>query len=771
VDIAPAQQQITIANTNIDLAITLHTRSSALREVTIVAKKPLLRQEDDKTIVDAEPLAGSSTNAFEVLEKSPGVVIDQDGNVYLSSSAAATIYINGRQMRMSNDDIAALLKSLPAGSIQKIEIIRTPSTKYDAANSGGIVNIVLKKGIRIGTTGSLNIRADQGVYNTTSAGLSLNHSTGPFNAYIAWQYTGKRSFDDIRSERLIHPDTILSQSSSTRFKNTTHYIGAGVGMTFSKKFEAAYDLRLTANTNTSHALSTNDFTSQLSKDTYYRSQTPIENAGSPVLISNALTTKLRLDSLGSELTAEIDYTHNNNGNRQAYANGSGTLHAPSDLLDIRTDLSLKLPRRFLLETGGKLSDVSNKNEAIYFIQPAGGAQQPDPYQTNTFHYTENIHSAYLQISKTFNGTNFKAGLRYENTQIAGHQLIPHDTSFAIDRNDLFPYFYIRRPLFSIFGYPLTGNITWRRSITRPGYDALNPSPKYIDPYTYNVGNTGLRPQFTTNYEINATYNDFPVFAVGINDTRNVFSQVTYQNDSTDIAFRTWDNLGKYREFYWRLFGGLPAGGKYFMYAGVQFNRISYDGIYENAPLRYHRASWTFFTGHEIKLSRELKFNLNGWMYVNGFRMFNELQPLGQLNASLTRTFLDKKLSIILSAADIFLTNRSTFSLHQGSVAVNGVRTQDSRRIGITARYNFGFTRHEEKKEFMPPEFIQLPGLDDPVIVAVENLPRQCMPLLDPLVEQRIIHIDRPHAIRYRKDRKQGRDTIFIIARNLRPHLL
>lgn len=138
-------REIVVADSSVEINIRLLPFVAALGNITVVSRKPLIRQEDDKTIVDAEALANSSTNAFEVLEKTPGAVVDQDGNVYLSSTTPATVYINGREMKLSSADIASLLKSLPAGSVSKIEILRTPSAKYDASGSGGIVNIVLKK--------------------------------------------------------------------------------------------------------------------------------------------------------------------------------------------------------------------------------------------------------------------------------------------------------------------------------------------------------------------------------------------------------------------------------------------------------------------------------------------------------------------------------------------------------------------------------------------------------------------------------------------------
>jgi hypothetical protein len=135
---------------DLDTLISLVRDAKLMKGVVVTARKPLMRQEDDKTIVDPEPVALGSTHAFEVLEKIPGLFIDQDGNVYLNSTSPSAVWINGREQRMSNADIATLLKSLPPGAIDRVELVRTPSARYDASGVGGIVNIILKKNVRIG---------------------------------------------------------------------------------------------------------------------------------------------------------------------------------------------------------------------------------------------------------------------------------------------------------------------------------------------------------------------------------------------------------------------------------------------------------------------------------------------------------------------------------------------------------------------------------------------------------------------------------------------
>ena len=132
VNYQPLEKNITIKGDNPTLTLVVNKAEQSLSSVVVTASKPLMRQDDDKTIVDPENLALASTNAYEILEKTPGLFVDQDGNIYLNSTTPATIYINGREQKMSASDIATMLKNLPPTSLASIEILRTPSAKYDA---------------------------------------------------------------------------------------------------------------------------------------------------------------------------------------------------------------------------------------------------------------------------------------------------------------------------------------------------------------------------------------------------------------------------------------------------------------------------------------------------------------------------------------------------------------------------------------------------------------------------------------------------------------
>ncbi len=673
--------------------------------VTVTSSKPLIKQEDDKTIVDAEVLANSSTNGLEVLEKTPGAIVDQDGNVYLNSATPASIYINGRELKLSAADIASLLRSLPATSITKIEILRNPSAKYDAASSGGIVNIVLKKGVKLGTNGSIDVSYFQGVYATETFGFNINKSENKLNTYLSYNFSNRTNFQYLGSERPTDR-IIFKQSSLTKLPAVTNYAGGGFDYQISQKWNIAYDARFTANNNRSNVNNDIDIFSVFNGARIGQNTTLVSNTGPTFFLGNTVSTKFKIDSVGSEWTNSLDYSYYKNDNNQLYDNitiiprkntlfGDGSILNKKNIVAFKSDLVLKTKNKYTIETGTKLNISASNNRAAFYADSSTG-RYLNTYQTNTFKYKENIASIYLQVAKTFGKLTIKPGLRLEYTDIKGNQIVPTATAFAIKRTDLFPYIYLRSGMGKAFGFKLTGNLIFRRSISRPFYEALNPFPKFVDQYTFDIGNPNLRPQITNNYEFNMTADEFPIFSVGLNDIQDIFTTLT--NARGDTLFRTWDNLGKNKEVYMRLVAGIPPGKKYFFYAGTQMNIINYDGVYNGEQFKYKRASWNVFMFHNYKPTPTLNLSLNGWMRLNGVFNFFETSTFGTLNISANKSILKKKVNIILSVNDLLYTNKLDFEVDVPKFVANGNQYGDTRRVGIALKYNFGLKPKVEKKQ-------------------------------------------------------------------------
>lgn len=701
----PLQKGITVNASTRNFRFSMNESATSLQTVTVKATRPLMRQEDDKTIVDPEPLANSSTSVYEVLEKTPGLFLDQDGNVYLSSATPATIYINGREQKMSAADIASMLKSLPPNSIEKIEILRTPSARYDASGSGGIVNVVLKKGVKIGRTGSANAGMNQGHYGNQNIGFSLNNSDGGRTSSLHLNYSLRNGYDQLLTLRQLTPDSLLTQDAYTTTPGQNLFVGYSLGFEPSEKWHFDFDGRASFGFNNSGTRTANQIlgAGQLLADNL----NDLHNDGRSLFFNQGAAAKYKLDTLGSEWTTDVSYNFQRGKNGQDFTlfsilpvsptnlGGLGDIDNNRHFFAAQVDLKYKLPHTITVETGAKSSLQRFENATVYSIV-INGSESPDPFRTNSFTFKDNINAAYAQASKGWGAFILKAGVRLENTQMTGRQSVPSDTSFRIRRTDLFPYVYLSRRVATIAGYDLRAFLVYRRSITRPAYSYLNPFPRFLDQYLYEAGNPSLRPQFTENYEANISFNEMPIFAIGRNYTQDIFTNVIYADPSLPgVAYRTYDNLGKNEETYFKVVGALPPGGAYFFVAGAQYNYNKYNGLYESRPLTFERGSWSFFTYHQLRLGSRSMVTLHGFYRLKGQLQFYELSDFGALSMSINRQFFNKKLTITLSANDIFFTNNNCFSINQGSITATGERYSDTRRFGLNVRYSFGLKRKEE----------------------------------------------------------------------------
>jgi len=691
------------------LKIALKETNDQLKEVVVTSTKPLIRQEDDKSVVDPEPLAAASTNAYETMEKIPGIFIDQDGNIYLNGLSPAGIQINGRELRMSATDMATLLKSLPPSAIQKIELVRTPSAKYDASGGGGVVNIILKKGVKIGLNGSVNTGMNQGVYGNQFIGLTLNNTTDKYNSYLNTQYNQNDGYSIVNTDRFISTDTVLKQTAKTLSPNRSAYIGFGLGRNWTDRFELNYDARLSGQSFINNTNNESILQKISTKQSLSTIASLVNNDGSNFNLNQSVRSKFKLDSLGGEWTIDISYNLIKSSTDQFYNNtflagglaskGAGDFSNDRDFYTYQTDYKKKW-KGVTVETGVKSSLLYFNNQANY-QKELNGKNIKDEFRTSQYTFKEQINAGYIQGSKTWGAVVLKVGTRVEQTIMQGNQKIPSDTSFSLNRTDAFPYVFLSRKLFIIAGYELRGYLVYRKTISRPSYEFLNPFPRYIDPFLYESGNPSLKPQFTSNYEANISVDDKPIFAFGVNETKDIFTNVLYQSPTNkQVTYRTYDNLGKSKETYFRGIAVIPPGKAYFAVVGAQLNHNVYNGVYEQKPIVFDKATWTFFTFQSLKLDKLSTFTINGFWRTNGQQQFYELDNFGQLNSSLNRQFLNKKLTVTVSMNDIFFTNKNTFTLRQGSIYAKGFRENDTRRFGINIRYNFGIKPKEQKMDLL-----------------------------------------------------------------------
>jgi len=680
----------------------------ALGEVTIVARRPHIRQEGDRMIVDPEPMVNIATNTLEVLEKTPGLFVDQDGGIFLNSVTPAVIFINGREQRMSPQDMNNVLRSLPPDAIQRIEIMRTPSARYSASASGGIINIVLREGVALGTFGSVSTGFNQGVHGNRFAGFSLNNSTLKTNTYLNVNYNYDGQGEELNSLQKLVTDNKLNQSSQSSSGSNNAFLRYGINHDLANGLNISYDGRLSGNLRESESENLN-IISNLLYERLRETQNQTNTDGNFFNIQQDLGLKWKIDTLGSELDTKIGYGYSRNSSEQDFLIGFVTpqfddIIRRSDNLqtrhsfNIQTDLIYRFSPTIRIETGARLAFQRFHSEGNHLIFYEGNWVD-DFSRNNTYTFNETVNALYAQASIDLPGNfSLKTGARLENTSMVGRQIIPEPSDFKINRWDLFPYAFLSRTIFSIMGYDLKGFLIFRRTIDRPGYQQLNPARRYVDEFLFETGNPELSPQFSNNFEVNISFDEHPIFAVGRNYITDIFSNVVYQDtDNQQVSVRTYDNLGKNTETYFRIAGAIPPGGGYFALVGAQYNLNEYDGFYQGQPLNFKRGSWRLFTFHSLRLAKNTRLTMFGFMMTKGQFNFYELETFGMLNFGLNQSFFNNKLNISLSARDVLRTMVTNFSLNQGNMNVVGDRYTDNRRFGINIRYRFGAPRIPERQ--------------------------------------------------------------------------
>ncbi len=578
----------------------------------------------------------------------------------------------------------------------------------------------MEKGIKIGITGSLNAGIQQGKYGSGFIGINFNNNNGKKSSSFNINYNRRNYYERIVTDRNFAPDSVLSQNAFTKYPSDA-WFGQYITTYASGKWEVELSGQATLNLADNKTINRNIIKKVSTSQPLSDNNNLVTNNNNSLVIGAGVEPRLKIDTSGSEWSTNIFCFYSHNVSDQAFSTtytlpfntmigGDGRADNKRDLFTAKSDLKLKIKKRFTLEAGLKSSVHHFKNVTNYF-QDTGGTRTKNDKRTNTFNYNENINALYLQGSQTFGkDIVLKVGTRLENTNMDGRQIIPHDTSFTIHRSDLFPYIYLSKTVMRIAGFDLRAYLVYRRTITRPVYEQLNPFPRYVDEYLSEAGNPSLRPQFTKNYEANISVDERPIFAIGINDTKDIFTNVIYQADtSRSQAYRTYDNLGKNKEWYLRGLGAIPPGRRYFFVVGAQYNHNYYQGLYENKPLSFKKGTWTFFTYHTYKIDKLSVVTLSGFMRLKGQQQFYELTAFGTLNSSVNRKFLNEKLIVTISANDIFFTNKNNFTIRQGSVDASGYREADSRRFGINLRYNFGIRKKEESTNMFNVESPEKPN--------------------------------------------------------------
>jgi len=704
---------ITEANNSILIpdVILVFNRSAQLKEVTVTARKPFIQKLSDRLVVNVEnSIVSAGSSAMDVLERSPGVNIDQNDAISLRGRQGVIIMIDGKPSPMTGADLANYLRGLPSAAIDRIDIITNPSAKYDASGNSGIIDIHLKKDQRLGINGTFTAGYGQGIYPKANTGTTFNYRNKKLNIFGNYNYAYRIGLNHLLLDRNFYENGIYNggdlkdnYSKSPVSSNT-----ARIGMDFSPSKRTIIGFVINGNFN--HYTREND-NSSIILDPQREKQSTFEsfaenNDHANNFVGN-INFKHTFDSTGKELSADIDYGEYKSTsltlNSTKYYKLDGTTLQPNYTLKgdqngklvLRTakvDYVNPMKKGAKWEAGFKTSYVSSDNDAKFY-DVSSGAPQNDAKKTNHFLYKEYNNAAYLNFSKEFKKFNIQLGLRGEQTNIKTEQrigAIKFDSSYF----QLFPS--------AFFNYKIkedqTIGLSVSRRIDRPGYSQLNPFLFLIDVTTYATGQPGLLPQLTWSYELSYTIKNLN-FSVNYSHTKDdqnitlarfkeVFPNIALPSD-TNVTVQIPINLSSSDYFGLTIATPIRINRWWNMINNADVYYQQYHGNFSGTALNDGKPAVDIRTNNTFTFKKGWAAELNASLNTGGRSGFMVLDPQWGIGAGVQKTVLKNKGTLRFNVTDIFWTNLPKAVITYNNYIEKWHAYRETRIANISFSYRFG----------------------------------------------------------------------------------
>jgi ferric enterobactin receptor len=695
---------------DIDLGvIKMTTLTKMLDGVTVTAEKSLIEEKVDRLVYNAEKdMLAKGGDASDVLKKVPMLSVDLDGNVSLRGTTNIKVLINNKPSTIVASSIADALKMIPADLIKTVEVITSPSAKYDAEGSAGIINIITKKSSIEGLT--LNIDSGIGL-RASNLGLNGSYRSGKFGMTLggfgrAFYNKANTTLDQTTVKNGV---SLLTQQSADAYDNGLFgRYNLGFDYEISKKQSITASLAFgTRNMDRTQDYLTKSFVNSVLNNTGLRNVDSQDNTNSIDVNVDyirtfkpnqewSISTQYSKSTLINNFDADILNGVNELLSRQKNLNGN-----TNQEITIQTDYQTPIKQNQMFEVGLKSINRQVDSDYQYLYAGSTGLFSSDARNpAGLLNYKQNISSAYVSYTySTKNKYTFKVGTRYEHTAITAND---QKSAIAIpDYGNLVPSINISKT----FG-TTTFKLAYNNRIQRPGLQQLNPNFNLANAQNISYGNPSLKPEITNNVElsmsknINRTYLNLSLFG---RQTNNSIIRLSSPSDTLAGAIvTTYQNIGKQQTFGANIFGNTFLTPKWSLNGGIDIFYTYLDGQAQNSNGTFSTIS---NSGVVIngRLMSQYSFN-KGWgiQAFGGFRG-NQVQLQGSQTGTpmysigLKKDFANKKGSIGLAGENIFGGMKMTSILESptfNQVNVNNIYNQN---IKLTFSYKIGNMKFVEKK--------------------------------------------------------------------------
>ncbi len=672
-----------------------------LNEVKVVNKVPFVVQKADRTVVNPDALiTNAGGNAMDALAKSPGITVDDNGNIKLRGKSGVIIFIDDKPTYITGSELENYLKSLPTSAIKQIEIMTNPPAKYEAAGNAGIINIITRRSKLKGLNGNFSLNYGQGTYARTSDNLNLNYNTAKFALYTNLSYIQAQNYQDLTIERRFkNPDSSFVQNTYLKGKQTSYNARIGFDYYLSEKSTIGIVTKGLLNPSERpryNVAEVRDANGNLTQTVL------ADNKEETDFRNGAVTLNFRhqFSKPGQLFTTDLDYVAYSSEITQLYKNDTflpngtnsykdtqnGNLPSDIKIYAAKSDYSTPLKGDAKLDFGAKVSLTKTDNDAVYTITTPTGGTQYNSALSNHFFYDEVITAAYVSYSKSFKKLEIQAGLRFEDTQLKGKQLANPYTEFKNNYNSIFPTVYLLYKIDSLA--TKTINLNYGKRVDRPFYKDLNPFSSPLDRYTINEGNPYLNPTFSHNFSLGYNYKELLSATFTYGYTKDAINEtIEIQNG---IYYSRPNNIGKSNQYVLSLQSRFNPAKWWTAILYSEVNYSHYKSQLYDQPLDAKGTYWFINATNSIVFSKQWSGEISGQYLTNVIDNQFEVGDYGFVNLGVQRKILHDAGTLKFNLSDVFYTNMIRGRIYNlNNVEANWYANRDTRVFTVGFSYRFG----------------------------------------------------------------------------------
>jgi len=681
--------------------VKLQEAPAELQGVTIKAQKPILEIKPDKTVFNVEgSVTAAGSNAFDLLRKSPGVVIDNNDNITMLGRAGIRIYIDGRPSPMQGSDLAQFLRSLQSSEIEAIELITNPSAKYDAQGNAGIINIRLKKDKKLGANGNVNLGYSVGERAWYNGGISANYRNKKTNFFGSYNYSDNTFLNYMTMDRN-QLGARFNQSSNQGNASENHNFKVGADWFLNKQ----HTIGVLAS-------------GFLGNNTYFgNGRTEISRVGQSTLDSiliaqsdnegtrNNLNFNLnyRFDNgKGKSLNLDADYGTFRNTAEEFQPNYyydaeekvklserifSNSTPTNIDISTFKADFENKLWGG-QLGAGLKFSYVRTDN-TFDFFNVLDNIPVLNTDLSNQFIYTENVNAAYVSYSRQLKKWGFNAGLRAEQTNSEGDLQAYKPTNDDNVKRHYLDFFPSAGLTYNV-NPKNTLALNYSRRINRPSYQDLNPFQNRLDELTYEQGNPFLKPEYAHNLQLRHTFNYRFNTTLIYSHTQD---QITRFLDTAGTAanYITWLNLANQYSYSLAFSAPIQVRKWWNSFTNMTGSHTRNQADFgEGKIVALNVSTFNVYSQQTFTLPKGWTAEVSGWynspsIWGGTFKM----NSMWSVDMGIQKKILKDKGNVKLGVSDIFRSNKWTGVSRFGALNLDIAGGWDSRRLKLNFTYNLG----------------------------------------------------------------------------------